>query len=241
MRIKPEPAIYKLENTITKSAYVGATRNAQNRKRDHLSDLRRGIHRNPNLQNDFIKFGSDVSIFDFVVLEYLPIQSSDDYIVRREQEWMDFLHPTYNSRRAIPKFGHDLDLEKERHLSTQKGRVQSEAEKEKRKASMMLYWETHERPKITDYHKQMISQKLSGSGHPNWGRKTPKRVRDAISNSVAKIVYTFISPDGKIITFKNMKRFCEENSLYENGLRRAMNGTKTEYIGWVFVEKRMVE
>ena len=113
MYLKPEPAIYKIENEQTGDFYIGGTRNVQARKRNHWYDLRKSRHRNPRLQEAH-NLGNT---FSFSVLEYLEESFTDDMIVRREQEWMEFLNPSDNGRNAIQKFGSDLELQKERKLA----------------------------------------------------------------------------------------------------------------------------
>jgi group I intron endonuclease len=237
MKIRPEPAIYKFQNVISGDSYIGCTRNARNRKNDHYLDLKKNKHRNPKLQEDFNRLEGNTSSFEFVVLEYFPIGTPDNELIRREQEWMDFLRPFYNSRRALPKFGHDLDLEKERFLSTRKGRKQTQEEKKRRGESIRAYWAKNPPKKISDEHRRAISEKMSGEKHHNWGKKTPENVRNKISNAVSSVLYTFYNPNKEEVSFRNLKRFCEENNLSETCLREVMRGRRKHHKGWVFVEK----
>lgn len=238
MRIRTEPAIYKLENTLTKEIYVGGTRDAQSRKRHHFYDLRVGRHRNPKLQRDFYENGN---VFEFVVLEYLPRHISDDVIVRREQEWIEFLNPYYNSKNAVKVFGSDLDLEKERKLAQQKGRIQSQEEKNKRAESVRLYWKTHQPKKISEWHKKMISTRLSGKGHPNFGKTTSEETKNKISMSLARTEYTFLNPQGDVITVQNLKQYCKNNNMPYNSVMCIVRGTRKQWRGWKFVHKEVVK
>lgn len=229
MYIKPEPGVYKLEDETTGEIYVGVSRNLQNRKRDHKYDLRKGRHRNPNIQSAY-NAGHQ---FSFSVLEYLPLTSSDDSLVRREQEWMDFLKPTLNSRNAIPQYGSDLYLQKERKLGSQIGRTQTEQEKKKRAESVKQYWATHPPKKMPIEYVERLKARMSGSGHHMYGKSHKKEVRDKISNSLCKNIYTFINPNGEEVKVTSLTRFSRENKLW--GVYDLVNKNVEEYRGWRFL------
>lgn len=241
MRIKPEPAIYKLENVVTGDFYVGATRNAQNRRRDHYSDLKLERHRNPKLQDDFLSLGKDCSLFEFVVLEYLEPGVSDHQIVQREQAWMNFLHPTYNSRNALPKYGHDLDLEKPRHLAGRRGEKQTQDEKDKRAAAVRAFWKVNPPKIISEYQRNAISEKMSGDKHPLWGKPVSDERKKKISDGVSKVEYTFIDPNGDTVVFRNMNKFRKEHHIGNKTLSYMMRGLIAEHKGWKFVSKKFVD
>ena len=231
--IEKIPAIYKLKNKRTGEIYIGGTRNAQGRKRQHEYDLRSGRHRNPNLQQAYINGDR----FDFVILEYLSPELSDDSIVRREQEWKEFLKPSLNSRNAIAIFGSDLELSKQRKLAGKRTTQQTEDEKKRRGESVKRYWATHERRKLTEEEKRKISERVRGENHPAFGKKLPDERRARISDGVSKYIYTFISPDGKEIQTKSVKRFAKENGLSENWMYDLVNGHRKTNSGWSLKEK----
>lgn len=241
MRIRPEPAIYKFENVITKDFYVGATRNAQNRRRDHYSDLKLERHRNPKLQDDFLSLGKDCSLFEFTVLEYLDLGVTDHQIVQREQAWMDFLHPTYNSRNALPKYGHDLDLEKQRRLAGRRGEAQSQEEKDKRAAAVRAFWKVNPPKIISEYQRKMISERMSGDKHPLWGKPVSEERKKRIADGVSKVEYTFIDPNGNTFIFRNMENFRKEHHFGNKTMSALMKGLLPEHKGWKFVSKRRLD
>lgn len=73
--------IYVIENKNSGKFYIGRTNNPAARKRGHFSELRRGIHGNPRLQNSFNKHGE--SAFEFKVVDSAP----SDQIQAKEAEW----------------------------------------------------------------------------------------------------------------------------------------------------------
>lgn len=96
--------IYIIQNTENGKFYVGRTNDPQARKRGHLSELRRGIHGNPKLQNAFNKYGIDS--FTFSVVDCC----SSELIRDREQEWFD-------------KFNRDTSLLYNCHFETYGGPI----------------------------------------------------------------------------------------------------------------------
>lgn len=73
--------IYIIENNVNGKFYIGRTNKPDPRRRCHFSELRRGIHRNPRLQNAFNKYGEEA--FRFQVVDI----ASDDCIEAKEAEW----------------------------------------------------------------------------------------------------------------------------------------------------------
>lgn len=82
--------IYLLYCSGNHKFYIGSAVNLQQRRREHLSDLRRNIHANPILQNTFNKYGE--SSFEFYVLE----ECSREETLAREQVYLDMLQPPMN-------------------------------------------------------------------------------------------------------------------------------------------------
>lgn len=73
--------IYIIENANTGKFYIGRTNDPAQRKRAHFSELRRGAHGNPRLQNSFNKHGE--SAFEFKVVD----SACSDAIQDKEAEW----------------------------------------------------------------------------------------------------------------------------------------------------------
>lgn len=73
--------IYVIENKNSGKFYIGRTNNPAARKRGHFSELRRGVHGNPRLQNSFNKHGEQA--FEFRVVD----SAADNEIQAKEAEW----------------------------------------------------------------------------------------------------------------------------------------------------------
>jgi hypothetical protein len=78
--------IYEIHNTTTKQIYVGQTSQGRQRWNSHKSKLRNGIHKNPQLQKDWDKWGKDA--FRFNIVEELPCDLNTEQLLEKEATLM---------------------------------------------------------------------------------------------------------------------------------------------------------
>jgi len=78
--------IYAIWNIVNGKVYIGSAINLQQRKRNHLTNLRGGYHKNRHLQFAFDKYTEQVFVFDVIEL----VSNLDNLIVR-EQHYLDLL------------------------------------------------------------------------------------------------------------------------------------------------------
>lgn len=76
--------IYKINNEVNGKFYIGSSVDLKKRRRDHLRELRDGIHRNNRLQNSFNKYGE--RNFKFSIIEYVE---NEKVLREKEQHWID--------------------------------------------------------------------------------------------------------------------------------------------------------
>ena len=88
------PVIYKIVNTNNNKIYIGSASYYDIRKGTHIAKLRRNKHNNPYLQAAWNKYGE--SCFRFEILELV---SDVNYLLKREQFYIDSLNPEYNISR----------------------------------------------------------------------------------------------------------------------------------------------
>lgn len=82
--------IYKISSRKRGKIYVGSAINLRRRRNEHLSSLRRNVHRNDHLQKHFNKHGENDLHFE--ILEECAIA----FLIKREQHYLDSLNPDFN-------------------------------------------------------------------------------------------------------------------------------------------------
>lgn len=96
--MKRQPCIYVIRNIVNGKVYIGQTvRNFNERKKGHLSKLRRNVHDNIYLQSAFNKYGEFNMKFE--ILELCDYDNSDE----REVYWIN----QYNSCDRL--YGYNLE------------------------------------------------------------------------------------------------------------------------------------
>ncbi len=90
--IRFRSGVYKIENLITGSVYVGASKNIYNRYHTHKCKLKKNIHPCRALNNEYLSLGGDN--FLLTVLEYCEINQ----LSFLENHYCVALAPFYNKR-----------------------------------------------------------------------------------------------------------------------------------------------
>ena len=103
--IKKISGVYKIVNTITGDFYIGSSKNVKSRWTDHKSPSVWKKCPNNQMYQDMQKYGLDK--FDFQVITEVEAE----YLKEAEQQFIEKMHPTYNSNRAK---GLDVEKQKER-------------------------------------------------------------------------------------------------------------------------------
>lgn len=124
--------IYKVENIKNKKVYIGQTKNISTRKSQHKYLLKRGIHKNSILQEDWNIYGEESFVWSYIE----ECENADE----REQYWINFYKEKTNGNvynimhsklykskikgRTSPMKGLEhSELTKERMSISQKNRV----------------------------------------------------------------------------------------------------------------------
>jgi hypothetical protein len=93
--------IYKITNLINQKVYIGQTDNIAIRRKVHLLELKKGIHSNKGLQQDFNELGEDSLCF-----ECLEVIKGQGERIDRERFWINHYYSispnlVYNDRFQI--------------------------------------------------------------------------------------------------------------------------------------------
>ena len=84
------PGIYKITNKLNGKFYIGSASDLYARQSEHFDKLRKGIHKNPYLQNSYNKY--NVENFNFEILKIV----NKEELLDCEQWFLDTLSPHYN-------------------------------------------------------------------------------------------------------------------------------------------------
>ena len=76
MKKQKQIGIYVIRNKVNDKVYIGQSKDIDGRWRQHLSHLRRGIHKNEHLQNAWNKYG-EIN-FEFSILELCDVCDMDN-------------------------------------------------------------------------------------------------------------------------------------------------------------------
>ena len=155
-----EPGIYKIYNMKNKKCYVGSSVNLRKRWGEHLWMLRGNYHFNQHLQRAWNKYGE--AEFEFIVLERVE---EEEYLVEREQLWINLLNSYEEGYNILPHAGNSLGY--------------THTEETRRKISM-----AHRGKHCSKETRQKISEAMRGEKSPIYGKHLPKETRQKISEAM---------------------------------------------------------
>ncbi len=61
-------------------------------------------------------------------------------------------------------------------------------------------------------------------------KRTPESIQKTVDGTSKE--WKFADPEGKIVVFKNLKKFCRDNNLNMSCMRGVCSGSQTEHKGW---------
>lgn len=97
IKSKPLYTIYKIDNVVNGKVYIGCTINYNKRVSDHKGKLRKNIHPNLELQNDYNKYGE-------VAFRFSILTTTDDKVWEWWYTMMYFGSGKLYNEKAINKF-----------------------------------------------------------------------------------------------------------------------------------------
>lgn len=123
-------AVYKIVNTVTGGSYIGSSKDVMRRWASHKEPSRWENQPNNPMYKDFQKYGLDK--FRFQILA--PVM--EEHLKDVEQEFIEMLHPTYNSMYAR---GWDVEKIRKSQIKYRQSGKRREYMKEYRKDYMKEY------------------------------------------------------------------------------------------------------
>jgi len=133
--------IYILHNISNNKVYVGSSRNCNKRLSEHFYKLRKGIHDNRFLAEEF-----NENNFECFIVDRCPVS----HLIEQEQYWMNILKSWdrrfgYNIySNAIGPIGHQLSESTKTKMSkVRRGRRRTPESLEKASKSVRNFWKSH--------------------------------------------------------------------------------------------------
>jgi len=194
--------IYCITNKINKRRYIGSSVDIYRRFKEHQSDLRCGSHANSFLQNSFRKHGEDSFLYEIIE------QCDKEILIDREEFWILQLQS------FEAKFGYNFSPYPKRPRLGKKASPETLAK---------------------------MSASNSGENHPNWGKKlSSSHVRNIAlgqsgikkPSSGRKKTYSIINPQGDIVVFTGLRKFCRDNRLNTTCILKLVKGTQEYHNKW---------
>jgi group I intron endonuclease len=211
MQATKRTGVYLWKCLVSGKCYVGsASISFKDRKKSHLSDLRRGIHYNRYFQAAWNKYGEDT--FEYWELEVCP----PDQCIEREQYWLDLyqaadsrygynLSPTAGNCRGVIK----SEEARAKHSVLMKKRYEDQEEREKTRLCTKEAYDdpglrgkisqavraANERPGIVEKRAAAVKKsyedfplrkkKKAEEGLENWNKATEEEKKSRLSGLVA--------------------------------------------------------
>lgn len=234
------PGLYKIVNLITNDCYIGSSWNCYERIFKHMSQLRRGRHKNYILQDDINKYG--IYNFEFVTLRLFdPEELSRDTLYREEERYINIFNGKYNINR---KTGKHFDL------------PQSSRERIAEAASKIYEFVSPSGEHITikNLAKFCRENEFTPSGmaavhsekslsYKGWtkyfvdGQQSINPKRAGVGKRIDRGKdYILTSPTGKVFKINNLNKFCETNNLSTIGFEHCSLGLQETCSGWKCVK-----
>jgi group I intron endonuclease len=207
--------IYKITNNINNKVYIGQTIESI-KKRWSRHTWNCTIKRNAMaITSAIIKYGKE----NFII-EQIDIAKCIEELNEKEIYYIDLYNSMSPNGYNLATGGGNRRLSeatKRKISESNKGRIVSEETRKKQSDS-------HKGVKLSD--ERRLKMSIS-----NKGKKPSENTINASIKSSQK-EYTLLNPEGEIITFINMAKFCRENNLSNAKLCLVASGKRKSHKGW---------
>ena len=178
--MKKISAVYKITNTITGDFYIGSSKNVKKRWTTHKCPSIWNKCPNNPMYLDMQKYGVDKFIFEILT------EVEADKLKELEQQFIETLKPTYNSRNAN---GWDFERYKEYQKEYRQSDKGKESQKEYRQSDKgkEYHKQYNKSDKFKEYHKQYYNQLCNYNGETlTLNALSARFKRKGISNPTAE-------------------------------------------------------
>lgn len=207
--------IYKISNLINDKIYIGQTiESIEKRWKRHTWKSTK--NRNAMaITNAIIKYGEN----NFIIEQIDSAENLED-LNKKEEYYIKYYNSISPNGYNIKYGGNNKRLSEETKLKisiSNKGKTITE--------------ET--RKKLSDSHKGWVpSEETRQKWRDAFSGKRPSEKTIQGSIEYNQKTFTLLSPDGELVTFTNMKKFCLENNLSNSKLCLVAKGVRKTHKGW---------
>jgi group I intron endonuclease len=223
--------VYAIVNKVNGNKYVGSASQVGReyiakegfyvRWYLHVSDLEAKKHHCKYLENAWHKYGHEN--FEFKILEFC----NPDQCLEREQYYLDLYWDSktlYNGSSTA---------------RSNKGAIRTEEWKRKISESRAKEWEfvspEGETIKIKNLSKFCRENNLEHAlmSAVYHGKRSHHKGWSAVGSDYKYLKYEFVSPEGRLYRFPDLKAFCKEHGLCQAGMSAVHNNYRVkQYKGW---------
>jgi group I intron endonuclease len=241
---KQKAGIYQILNKINGRVYIGSSKNLEKRLAQHRYELKKGIHHNKFLQNDFNKLGKDFSNVEFSVIE-----NEENFEKRLE---LEYKYISLSSKEKDSCYNHDktpkalkdgecfkasMDMTKKKISESVRNAYRNpESIKRKSEASKLAWQNKESRERrilaIKNAHSTEEAKLKNSEKHKrlwqneDFRQKHTKRLIDS-----GRIKPFQVIKDGEVIEIINLSEWCRENGMCEDSLFRLREGKTKKHKG----------
>lgn len=198
--------IYQIKNIINGKIYIGQSMDVLYRLKRHYKNLINGRHKNRHLQFSFNKYGEEN--FEYSVLRQVSIELLD----LAEMCFIYILEANVSDKgfnESIGGEGGFLTEEIKRKISISNKKAQN-------------------RPEVKE--KQRI--KKLGKNNAMFGKHHTEESLKQMSDSLSKVEYKIIKPDGSTEIIRNLTKYCLDNNLNLRHIFSTITGERNHHKGF---------
>jgi len=217
--ISNKAGIYKITNTLNGKVYIGSTvKNLRHRINRHVICLENDTHHSKHFQESWNKHGK--SNFVCAVIEEYPTPANREFILSREQYYLDLYKPFDHTR------GYNVC---EKAGSPEHRTLSKEHRKKISQGLIGRKWSLKQR--------RNLSKALTGRKMPPGYGKRMSKIKTGLKQTKECVdkrakYYSFIDSTGAIYQGKNLKRFAEQHGLFRYNLNKVLSGERKSHHGF---------
>ena len=219
--------IYKITNTNTNKVYIGSAVNIELRWKEHLNDLKKGLHHSIKLQRSFNKHG--VNSFKFEIIE----QCDRKDLIKHEQAYIDLLKAYSEGYNSSPTAGSRLgsgqsEETKKKISDSLKGRPSPNKGVVASQATRDKLSKARKGKKLSSTHIYNISQAKIGDKNPFFGKKVKEE------HKICKKINQFTKGNEFIKEWKSVTECANALNTQIKFISAVLTGKRPSHLGFVF-------